>query len=169
MTLVRKIHVEGYPEASFASHILRPYLEERGCSISVIINKTTNAHGVTHRGGLSHYEQFRINTRRLLKNKNAVVTTMIDYYGLPADFPGMENLYDYPTAYERVRYLEKMLDENISGEDIPADNFIPYIQLHEFEALLFSDISVIDKVLSVGRSSLYYVIMEITDEEGRVR
>ncbi|MDU9376889.1 hypothetical protein McpSp1_15240 [Methanocorpusculaceae archaeon Sp1] len=161
MTLLLKIHVEGFTEASFAAHILRPYLEGLGCSITVVINKTSNAHGVAHRGGLSHYEQFRINTRRLLKNKNAVVTTMIDYYGLPADFPGMGNISDYPTSYERVRYLERMLDENISGEDVPDDNFIPYIQLHEFEALLFSDIAAIDKVLSVGRSSHCKELREI--------
>ncbi|HJK55416.1 MAG TPA: DUF4276 family protein, partial [Methanocorpusculum sp.] len=111
MTLLLKIHVEGFTEASFASRILRPHFEEYDCSIAVIINKTSNSHGIAHRGGLSHYEQFRVNTRRLLKNKNAVVTTMIDYYGLPTDFPGMTDCGKFSTAPDRVSYLERMLDE----------------------------------------------------------
>ena len=59
------------------------------------------------------------------------------------------------TDPERVSYLERMLDEDISGDWLSEENFIPYIQLHEFEALLFSDISVVDRVLSVGRESKY--------------
>ena len=151
MTLLYKIHVEGVTEASFASRILRQHFEEYDCSIAVIINKTSNSHGIAHRGGLSHYEQFRVNTRRLLKNKNAVVTTMIDSYGLPTDFTGMTDCGKFSTAPDRVSYLERMLDEDISGDWLSAENFIPYIQMHEFEALLFSDISVVVRVLSVGR------------------
>ncbi|MCZ9312974.1 MAG: DUF4276 family protein [Methanocorpusculum sp.] len=161
MTLLLKIHVEGYTEAAFVSRLLRPHLEECNCSVAVIINKTSNSRGIAHRGGLSHYEQFRVNTRRLLKNRNAVVTTMIDYYGLPADFPGMEDVNKFPTAPERVAYLEQQLDADISGDTIAEDNFIPYIQLHEFEALLFSDVSVVDRVLSVGRESKYAELIEI--------
>lgn len=164
MTLLLKIHVEGYTEASFASRLLRPHLEEYNCSIAVIINKTSNNRGIAHRGGLSHYEQFRVNTRRLLKNRNAVVTTMIDYYGLPADFPGMAEMDRFPTSAERVAYLERRLDEDISGDTVSEDTFIPYIQLHEFEALLFSDVSVVDRVLSVGRESKYAELTEIRNQ-----
>lgn len=164
MTPLLKIHVEGFTEAVFASRILRPHLEACGCYITVVINKTSSSNGTTHRGGLSHYEQFKVNTRRLLKNKNAVVTTMIDYYGLPADFPGMEHIQEYNSAEERVAYLERMLDQNISGSDIYEENFIPYIQLHEFEALLFSDIAVVDRVLSTGRESKYEELVRIRQE-----
>lgn len=164
MTLLLKIHVEGYTEASFASRLLRPHLEEYNCSIAVIINKTSNSRGIAHRGGLSHYEQFRVNTRRLLKNRNAVVTTMIDYYGLPADFPGMAEMDRFPTSAERVAYLERRLDEDISGDTVLEDTFIPYIQLHEFEALLFSDVSVVDRVLFVGRESKYAELTEIRNQ-----
>ena len=161
MTLLLKMHVEGFTEASFASRILRPHFEEYDCSVAVVINKTSTSRGIPHRGGLSHYAQFRVNTRRLMKNKNAVVTTMIDYYGLPADFPGMTDVGNYPAAPERVRYLERMLDEDISSEGDSAESFIPYIQLHEFEALLFSDIAAVDRVLSVGRESKYAELREI--------
>lgn len=54
-----------------------------------------------------------------------------------------------------------MLDADISGDSLLEENFIPYIQLHEFEALLFSDIAVIDRVLSVGRKSKYAELADI--------
>lgn len=89
---------------------------------------------------------------------------MIDYYGLPTDFPGMDHVQEYKSAEERVMYLEQMLDKNISGSDISEENFIPYIQLHEFEALLFSDISIVDRVLSTGRESKYEELAKIRHE-----
>ena len=58
-------------------------------------------------------------------------TTMIDLYGLHSDFPGIEEaerLRQDPQA--RVRSLEA----SWSG-DIGDQRFIPFIQLHEFEAL----------------------------------
>ena len=143
MTLLLKIHVEGFTEASFASRILRPHFEEYDCSIAVIINKTSNSHGIAHRGGLSHYEQFRVNTRRLLKNKNAVVTTMIDYYGLPTDFPGMTDCWTFSTATDLLCCIERLTAEDSSCKRLSDEDFIPCILLHECDSLLFSYISVL--------------------------
>jgi hypothetical protein len=56
--------------------------------------------------------------------------------GLPTwDFPGLgeaEPLRHQPV--DRVRFLETAF-----GDDLVDTRFIPYIQLHEFEAYLFSD------------------------------
>ncbi len=64
-------------------------------------------------------------------------TTMIDLYALPAEFPGArqaEDLRNLP--YKRVEYIEKR------WYDVTDDHrFIPFIQLHEFEAYLFTDVS----------------------------
>lgn len=46
-------------------------------------------------------------------------------------------------AYDKVDYLEKAMATEINSE-----RFIPYIQLHEFEALLFADI---------GKLKLFYL------------
>lgn len=61
-------------------------------------------------------------------------TTMIDLYKLPADFPGVSDYCRERDPIKRVRLLEGIL-----ASDLDNARFIPYIQVHEFEALLFSD------------------------------
>jgi len=72
---------------------------------------------------------------RLVKSNTLTVTTFIDFYALPSDFPGYSDDVKVKNSLERVLYLEQKL-----YEDIGQTNFVPYIQLHEFEALLFISI-----------------------------
>jgi hypothetical protein len=59
---------------------------------------------------------------------------MIDFYGLPSDFPNYSDKEATTgTIYQRVEYLEKKF-----SEDIKHHKFLPYLSIHEFEALLFS-------------------------------
>ena len=59
---------------------------------------------------------------------------MLDLYGLPDDFPGYDAAGKESDVYRRVACLENAL-----SQDIDDRRFVPYIQLHEFEALLFCD------------------------------
>ncbi|MDU9376525.1 hypothetical protein McpSp1_11460 [Methanocorpusculaceae archaeon Sp1] len=143
--MLLKIHVEGKTEQAFIKQILQPDLEILGYTVSAQINLTSQ----DSFGGLSHYEQFKTNTLRIKKNApDCLLTTMIDLYGLPNDFPGMSESDNIENPYEKVTYLETEL-----ANDLNIENFIPYIQLHEFEALLFSDIEKIDQVLGRDQSS----------------
>ena len=58
---------------------------------------------------------------------------MIDFYGLPAEFPGRDSLLQGGSCYDRVQHLEKAL-----VEDIGYPRFIPYLSLHEFETLVLA-------------------------------
>lgn len=62
-------------------------------------------------------------------------TTMFDYYALPDDFPGFDDSVKIQDVRTRISYLEDKF-----AEDVARGAFIPYIQLHEFESLLFADI-----------------------------
>jgi hypothetical protein len=69
------------------------------------------------------------------KGGDVSFTTMIDLYAIPAEFPGLaeaEKLRHSPE--KRVEALEKAF-----AGDIGDGRFVPYIQLHEYEAYLFSD------------------------------
>jgi hypothetical protein len=66
---------------------------------------------------------------------------MVDYYALPGNFPGLAALPRKLAATDRVTRLEAGLHRDLAKrlDDLPVSGrFIPYIQLHEFEALLFS-------------------------------
>ena len=68
----------------------------------------------------------------MLSDSSAItVTTMIDYYGLPIDFPGYSSIPN-GSCYERVSHLTKKFQENINHP-----RFLPFLTLHEFEAFLF--------------------------------
>jgi len=64
---------------------------------------------------------------------------MFDLYALPEDFPGYAEARRLTDPLLRVEALEQAF-----SEDIGHPRFIPYIQLHEFEALLFADPSCLD-------------------------
>lgn len=68
------------------------------------------------------------------QNMDAYFTTMFDLYALPEDFPGFAEAKKINDPYGRVNTLE-----NAFAVDMAHQRFIPYIQLHEFEALILSD------------------------------
>ena len=63
---------------------------------------------------------------------------MLDLYALPNDFPGCQESLEIKDPYQRVEFLEQSL-----LRDINAPQFIPYLQLHEFEALLLANPSIL--------------------------
>ena len=142
------IHVlcEGQTEQGFIEEVLRPYLQDRGItgvkSILITTNKKKNARG----GMLSYKDAERdIKLLQLTKLDNEyechLFTTMFDLYALPDDFPGFPEASTIYDAYVRVKALEKSFSEAINEK-----RFFPYIQLHEFEALLFCGISHLPKL-----------------------
>lgn len=70
---------------------------------------------------------------RDIRKDRRFVTTMIDYYGLPKNFPGYDAAKSINKVNDKVDVLERSLYEDINDQ-----RFIPYIQVHEYEALLFS-------------------------------
>lgn len=128
------ILVEGQTEEGFVNRILRPYFFPKNIFIIPTIIKTKKEiRGPDHKGGVNSYEQVKRDLSPLLNDTSAdIVTTMIDYYALPSNFPGYDNRPS-GNCYDRVNFLESQF-----GMDINNAKFIPYLQLHEFEALIFA-------------------------------
>lgn len=59
---------------------------------------------------------------------------MVDLYALPNDFPQFDEAKRKNDPYQKVEQLETALFNDINDR-----RFIPYIQLHEFEALILSE------------------------------
>jgi len=133
---VRRVHVlvEGQTEETFIRDVLAPHLASREVYLTPVLAATKRIKsGLKFKGGLSHYEPVRRDLRRLLGDSSAVaVTTMIDYYGLPDDFPGRSTLPP-GTCHDRVAHLEAALQE-----DLGDHRLLPYFSLHEFEALVLT-------------------------------
>ncbi len=127
--------VEGQTEETFVKNILGPHLESLSIETAWRSVETGRKGGYVHRGGLSRYAQAKRDiTAWMNEDADARFTTMFDLYGLPEDFPGNKDEALTGNPYRRVEGLEQALREDISDP-----RFIPYIQLHEFEALLLAD------------------------------
>ena len=122
------VFVEGQTEETFVRDLLVPYFSRLGIYLTPILAQTSPG----HKGGIVSYGKVKHQLTRLCRqDQGAYVTTMMDYYGLPNDFPGLDGRV--ADAHEQVVRLELALQQ-----DIDAPNFIPNLMLHEFEALLFS-------------------------------
>lgn len=144
-----RLHIvaEGETEEGFVNGVLGPYLGRHGVYVTpILIPSKAGARARKHRGRLVSYDPARRFINRLLTNdRSAYTTTLFDYYGLPEDFPGLadDSCPSSAQLKERVSYLEAAFASSFES----PRRFIPYFQLHEFEALLFSDVDILDESL----------------------
>jgi hypothetical protein len=133
------LFAEGQTEQTFANTVLAPRLADVGVHLHPpVLVAHARKKGKVHRGGGRKYVPMKNDILRFLaqeKSGDVYFTTMIDLYAIHAGFPGLaeaEKLRRSPK--QRVEFLEKSF-----AKDIGDARFVPYIQLHEFEAYLFSE------------------------------
>lgn len=144
------IIAEGETEESFVNNILCPFFCSKGIYNSIQCFKTKHSHG-----GVSKFSYIKKDILNIIYEKDVVVSMMIDFYRLPSDFPGFNDLKVTQTHQEQANLLEAKIKEDLEDtQNHKFDNFIPYIQLHEFEALVFASISGIDSLFE--RSEMDY-------------
>lgn len=126
---------EGRTEEAFVKEVLQPELSPQAIHLHPrLIQTSPQAKG----GALSTGRVVRYLVRTLKQRADTYVTTLFDLYGLPTDFPGCTAAGAVPLT--RCKKIEAALRKHVvSAAQCRADRFVPHIQPHEFEALLFSD------------------------------
>ena len=144
------IIVEGQTEEKFVKELIQSNLAAHEVYIIPrCIETSRNSKGKIYRGGVTTYEKIKNDILRWIKqDKGAYVTTMFDLYRLPSDFPEYDKISFIKDPIEKVTKIEQAFHN-----DINEKNFIPYIQLHEFEALLYCDVNKIDDILRLNHNS----------------
>ena len=149
---------EGPTEEVFCRNLLSQYLQN-SCRIEIRLL-----------GGNCNWQRIRDMAEKALKQqKNALVTTFFDYYGVKTKkFPNWKETVGIHKANvrERIEILENGMLEEIDSN--LRYRFIPYVQLHEFEALLFNNIEVFDDMFEFeqyDRAELLNVFNEFPDPE----
>lgn len=127
------ILVEGQTEERFVKDVLIPELPGIWFVPTIVVTKEVVSEP-NKKGGVISYRKFKRDLCRLLKNTDKVITTMIDYYRLPENFPGMGDRPEGASPEEQVVHVEQQICLDLSK----PKNFLPYLSLHEFEACLFS-------------------------------
>lgn len=144
------ILVEGQTEERFVKQVLRPHLAALSVVVipTLVVTKIVK-NGPNFKGGVTTYDQVRQNLRALLKDSDAaLVTTLIDLYGLPADVPGLSVSANLRGA-ARARAVTQAISEDFGS----PSRLAPFLMVHEFEALLFCNTAETARVLANGRAA----------------
>jgi hypothetical protein len=140
------ILVEGQTEERFVKDVLGPAFFERELFFSPTLLVTKRVKdGPNFRGGVTGFGKFENDAQRLLDSSGgALVTTLLDYYQLPGDFPGMSSRPQNSTPLQRVRHVELAIYDHFGS----PSNLLPFLALHEFEAWLFASTSELPRVMT---------------------
>ncbi len=134
--------VEGQTEQTFVRKLLAPYVASRN-------NIFLHAALIGKVGGSVSFEKAKNDIENFLKQQpNTYISTMVDFFRMDTKWPGYQKVCTPLGSGRKMTAKEKA--EIIEGETItrlnelfPSRNVqnrvIPYVQMHEFEALLFSD------------------------------
>ncbi len=151
------IVVEGQTEEEFVRTMLRPYLFSCGIyDVNPILIRTSKS----GRGGFVNYDHLKNTVIPLLKSQGAdvVVSTFVDYFRIPHNTPQYEQCMLSGSSRDKVDALERCI-----GDDINDRRFVPYIQLHEFEALLFSNNQGFEEFFTKEQAEQTAVIVDTFD------
>ena len=137
--------VEGPTEENFVNRLLAPHLGCRGVWASARLMGPARPRA--RRGGIVGWPEARREiVNHLKEDRERYVSTMVDYYGLPKDgepaWPSRAQAAIAPVVSERPPIVEAALRQDVvreTGSGFASSRFIPFVILHEFEALLFSD------------------------------
>ena len=140
---------EGRTEESFINGLVQPILATKAVYLRPRLIPTSPA---SKGGALTRDRVVRSLCRALRERDDTYVTTFFDLYGLPSDFPGPSANRAPKDSIARCEQIENSL-HNVVTEQAQrrSDRFIPHIQPHEFEALLFSDTNAFVRVDSNWR------------------
>jgi hypothetical protein len=136
---MKRVHIicEGQTEETFVNEVLSPHLARYGVFPGAsLVGKPG------HKGGCVTTARMAGDIKlRLLGDKTAWCTTFFDFYGLDSKFVGKDEAVLKSSYQDKARIIEDALTKHLREQidENMVRRFFPYIQMYEFEGLLFSD------------------------------
>jgi Domain of unknown function (DUF4276) len=136
---MKRVHIicEGQTEETFVNEILRPHLLAFDVlPVAALVGKPGHKGGAVNTARMTHDI-----TLRLKQDTQAWCTTFFDYYGLDSDFVGRKEAELSRKFDDKAKVIESALKAYVLAQtdENMIRRFFPYIQMYEFEGLLFSD------------------------------
>lgn len=161
------IYVEGQTEESFVNLQLREYLinkfsKQISTVVPLLIPNKKGSYLRKHKGGYNPRTGYSIMmdfmTRKIKQDPTALYSTMFDYYAFPSDCPVLEISKAETDIYRKAQIIEENMKQDVMNRIYSFVEFVPYIQMHEFEALLFSGVQTFKISLGVTEDQLNALI-----------
>jgi hypothetical protein len=160
--------VEGQTEQTFVREVLGPYMADKGIYLHpALIGSPGN------KGGNVCFCRAKKDIVGFLKQRNETyVSTMFDYFRIDSQWPGrgevqqqIQNGGSLP-ATQKAKIIEKATGNEIIRVFANAKSrFIPYIEMHEFEALLFSDAGILAEKTEIDGSHILRILENYNSPE----
>ncbi len=137
-----EIIVEGQTEKAALPALLREHLDNHGLSVKFTVVGERRSRG--QGGGHKSFETLVWEISAIAKDTPGIhISTCFDYYGLNPRWPEVAAIKAEPIAapLKAARIEAAILAEvtaKVGADVLWSGHFHPYIQLHEFEALLFA-------------------------------
>ena len=156
--------VEGSTERIFLAELLVPYLAERGVYLTpIVISKPGQ------KGGDVRFARVRNDIGLHLKQRpDAYLTLFLDYYGIRSDWPGLAEAKAQSRPGDKADKINRATRQEVEklfGEYGVYWRFIPYISMHEFEALLYSNPQTLAAQLGVHQTEIEAILAECGEPE----
>lgn len=157
------IVVEGPTEQTFVRDVLAPQMGHGGISLHpVLIGKPG------HKGGDVRFVRAKNDIGNFLRQRgDTYISTMFDYFRIDSKWPGRAKVRRKIqngatlTAIHKAKILE-IETRNEIVRTFPGygseNRFIPYIEMHEFEALLFSDADILAEKTGIDVAQIRTII-----------
>ncbi len=121
--------VEGDTELVFINKHVMPYFYQKGYENPMQAQKIITNRKMHKKGGNINYEYLKNDINRVLAQGNVIITTFLDFFRIPNNFPG------YTIDSLKIENMEREVHEQFNYHQF----ILPYIQKHEMEALMFSN------------------------------
>ena len=162
-TFVKAV-VEGKTEQSFINEVLAPTLWSRGIYLEPTILKKPGQDG----GDVKFTRVNRDIGNHLKQRRDTYVTVFIDFYGISSNWPNLDEAKAKRTPREKAECFTDDLRDRICNsfsDYCPEQRFIPYVAMHEFEAILFSDPKILADAIQIDVSKIEDIIQECLEPE----
>ena len=136
---MKRVHIicEGQTEETFVNEVLGPHLARYDVfPCASLVGKPG------HKGGQVTTARMAGDIKlRLLGDPQAWCTTFFDFYGLDSKFVGKQEASSQHSYEDKARIIEAALKKHVlaATDENVIRRFAPYVQMYEFEGLLFSD------------------------------
>jgi len=158
-----KVVVEGQTEQNFIKEILAPY-----CALKRIYMTPSLVSKKGQKGGDVKFQRVEQDIVAYLKQPNvSAVSTFVDYYGLKA-WPEKDSIPPHSTPQQIADRLNNAAKAYICARHDrlnPQNRFIPFMAVHEFETLLFSDSRILAEALNIEQREVDNVLSECGSPE----
>ena len=155
--------VEGKTEQIFIEKILCRYLARKNIGM-----RATQISKPGQKGGDIRFSRMQHDLGVHLKQRpETYVTTFFDYYGIK-EWPNLDRIPAHASAANIAQIINESGKSQIISlfsEQGAERRFVPFVAVHEFEALLFSDSRILAEQLNVTEDKIANVLSECGSPE----